>query len=226
MISSDPLLSIIVAFCTLVFFYLPHLFSTIVFSPVIILTGVLLLTILRLGAIQKFHHDQKENQQKHEENRAGKCKEEKEKQSSIISIKQVQNSENEVNSEMGLETSSCFVEWNVRAPLEVIYEEYEGEEKWDATNEREENCNMGVSSYSSLNRYFPESDSDSSSESGSPTIEEWDEEAGEGLIEIALDGSKRMKMKMDLEFQYDEENLIEIDISPTRYGKLPGDSYR
>ncbi|XP_050896096.1 uncharacterized protein LOC127102808 [Lathyrus oleraceus] len=195
--------------------------KTIVFSPVIILTGVLLFTILRLGAIQKIQHEQKENQLKHdefvkEENRARKCREEKEKQRSMKSHKLGERSENEVSSETGLESSSCFVEWNVRAPLEVIYEEYEGEEKWDDANEREENWNMDVSNYSSLNRYFPESDSDSSSESGSPTIEEWDEEDVEGLIEIALDGSKRVKMKMDLEFQYEEENLIEIDISPTR----------
>lgn len=221
MISSDPLFSCIATFCILIFFYLPHLFWKIVFSPVIILTGVLLFTILRLGAIQKIQHEQKENQLKHdefvkEENRARKCREEKEKTRSIKSHKLGERSENEVSSETGLESSSCFVEWNVRAPLEVIYEEYEGEEKWDDANEREENWNMDVSNYSSLNRYFPESDSDSSSESGSPTIEEWDEEDVEGLIEIALDGSKRVKMKMDLEFQYEEENLIEIDISPTR----------
>ncbi|XP_058735507.1 uncharacterized protein LOC131607525 [Vicia villosa] len=220
MISWDPLFSCIVTFCILILFYLPHLFSKIVLSPVIILTAVLLFTILRIGAIQKIQHEQKENQQKHdesvkEENRARKCREEKEKQ----------RLETEVNSEMGLEKSLCFVEWNVRAPLEVIYEEYdEGEEKWDDSNEREENWNKGVSNYASLNRYFPESDSDSSSESGSPTIEEWDEEDGEGLIEIALDGRKGMKM--DLEFQCEEENLIEIDIFPTRYGEFSGDSYR
>ncbi|KAL5054367.1 hypothetical protein RYX36_035049 [Vicia faba] len=222
MISSDPLFSCIVTFCTLIFFYLPRLFSKIVFSPVIILTGVLLFAILRLGATQKLQHEENENQEKHES-----AKDEKEKHCSVKSLERVQNLEIEVNSEMGLEKSSSFVEWNVRAPLEVIYEEYdEGEEKWDDSNEREENWNMGVSNYASLNRYFPESDSDSSSESGSPTIEEWDEEDGEGLIEIALDGRKRMKMKMDLEFQYEEENMIEIDIFPTRYMELSGDSYR
>lgn len=220
MISWDPLFSCIVTFCILILFYLPHLFSKIVFSPVIILTAVLLFTTLRLGAIQKIQREQQENQPKRDEfvkdeNRARKCREEKDKQSLEI----------EVNSEMGLEKSSCFVEWNMRAPLEVIYEEYdEGEEKWDESNEREENWNMGISNYASLNRYFPEFDSDSSSESGSPTIEEWDEEDGEGLIEIALDGRKRMKM--DLEFQCEEENLIEIDIFPTRYGEFSGDSYR
>ena len=202
----------------------------------LILTGILLLTILRLGANQKYHHEQKKNQQKHdpiihkEENRA-KCKE-KEKQSSTCpieskEIEQVQRSEIEVNSEMGFESSSSFVEWNVRAPLDVIYEEYEDEEKLDDPNVKEENWNMGDSKYPSLSRYYPESDSDSSSEGEFPAKEDWDspeeweEEDREGLIEIALDGSKMMKR--DLEFQYEEENLIEIDISPTRYKKFSGD---
>ncbi|PNY14912.1 hypothetical protein L195_g011601 [Trifolium pratense] len=234
MFSSNPLFSCIVTFCTLVYLYLPHLFSKIVLSPVITLTGILLLTILRLGATQKSHHEeQKENQHKHEsiveeENRASKCREEeeKEKQSSPCFIN---SNEIEVNSEMGFESSSCFVEWNVRAPLEVIYEEYEGEEKCDDSNEKEENSNMGISSYASLSRYYPESDSDSSSEGGSPAIEDWDspeeweEEDREGLIEIALDGNNMMMKKKELEFQYEEENLIEIDISPTRYKEFSGD---
>ncbi|KAK2383125.1 hypothetical protein QL285_070612 [Trifolium repens] len=233
MLSSNPLFSCIVTICTLIFLYLPHLFSTIVLSPVITLTGILLLTILRLGAIQKYHHElEKENQHKHEsivgeENRASKCREEKEKekQSSPCCV---ESNEIEVNSEMGFESSSCFVEWNVRAPLEVIYEEYEeDEEKCDDSNEKEENSNMDISNYSSLSRYYPESDSDSSSEGGSPAIEdwdspeEWDEEDREGLIEIALEGNNMVKKK-ELEFQYEEENLIEIDISPTRYKEFSG----
>lgn len=40
------------------------------------------------------------------------------------------------------------------------------------------------------------------------------------MIEIALDGCKR---KRGLEFNFDEENLIEIDISPSRYRELSGD---
>ncbi|GAU20799.1 hypothetical protein TSUD_85180 [Trifolium subterraneum] len=236
MFSSNPLFSCIVTFCTLIFLYLPHLFSKIVLSPVITLTGILLLTILRLGAIQKSHHEQNETQNKHEsiveeENRASKCRDKeegkKEKQSSPCSV---ESNEIEVNSEMGFESSSCFVEWNVRAPLEVIYEEYEGEEKCDDSNEKEENSDMGISNYSSLSRYYPESDSDSSSEGGSPAIEdwdspdEWDEEDREGLIEIALDGSNVMMKKKEMEFQYEEENLIEIDISPTRYRGFSGDN--
>lgn len=238
MFSSDPLFSCTVTFCILVFLYLPPLFRKIVFSPVLILTGILLLTILRLGAIQKSQHEQKETQIKpepiiveEEKNRASKCREEKQSEEketeSPEQVNQWSNSEIELNTQMG----SCFVEWNVRAPLEVIYEEYEGEETGDeCPNEREENWDMGVLRYPSLSRYYPESDSDSSSESEFPARGDrdspedvcfrWDEENREGLIEIALDGSK---MKRDFEFHFEEENLIEIDISPTRNRELSGD---
>ncbi|KAK7362952.1 hypothetical protein VNO77_05077 [Canavalia gladiata] len=263
--SSDPLFSCIVTFITLVFLYLPHLFLKIVFSPVIILTAILLLTILRIGAIQKSQHEHKENQGKPQEpifiinegNRGSKNREEKQS-SSPIEPKEVEQvdrwsnscvrSEIEFDSQRGFESSSCFVKWDVKAPLEVIYEEYgEGEEAGDDDpNEKEENRNMGFVRYPSLSRYYPESDSDSSSESGFPawdSLEDgyfmWDEEKEEeeeeddddedeeeeedreGLIEIALDGCK---MKRALEyFHFEEENLIEIDISPSRYRELSGD---
>lgn len=244
MFSSDPLFSFIVTFYTLLFLYLPNLFWKIVFSPVLILTGILLLTILRIGAIQKSQNEQNKNQENHEpitvkeENRASKCREEKQSSSSSIETEETESperehqwdnscnsSEIENDSEMGFEKSSCFVEWDVRAPLEVIYEEYEGEETGDDSNKREESRNMGILSYPSLSRYYPESDSDSSSDIGDWDSPEdicfrWDEEDREGLIEIALDGSK---MKRELEFQYEEENLIEIDISPMRYRELSGD---
>jgi hypothetical protein len=47
----------------------------------------------------------------------------------------------------------------------------------------------------------------------------WDEEDREGLIEIALDGCK----KKTLGFQFEEENMIEIDISPTKRSEFSGD---
>lgn len=238
---SDPLFSCIVTFCTLVFLYLPHFFLKIVLSPVLILTAILLLSILRLGAIQKSQHERKENQGKpeepivYEENRGRKCGGEKQSRTpiehneteSLEQVPQWVHSEKEVISEMGFESSSCFVEWDVKAPLEVIYEEYgEGEEAGDDANE-----NVGFR-YPSLSRFYPESDSDSESESGFPVIGDWDspeevrfgwseeEEDREGLIEIALDGFKR---KRTLEFHFEEENLIEIDISPSRYIERSGD---
>ncbi|XP_057416191.1 uncharacterized protein LOC130710835 [Lotus japonicus] len=246
-LSSDPLFSCIVAFSTLVYLYLPHLFLKIVLSPVLLLTAILLLILLRLGAIQNSQHEPKENQDKVEpifnvENRA--CKEEKQSSSPIEPeepnshekvnqwVNSCSNTETELESQMGVKDSSFFVEWDVTAPLEVIYEEYEGEEEEetgdDPSYEREENQNMGMLRYPSLSRYYPESESDSSSENGFPATEDWespenicyrwDEEDREGLIEIALDGCKRKS-----EFQFQEENMIEIDISPTRHRELSGE---
>ncbi|KAK5803271.1 hypothetical protein PVK06_030916 [Gossypium arboreum] len=60
-----------------------------------------------------------------------------------------------------------FVEWDVRAPLEVIYEDYEGVEALDRGIERE-----WVSSEKRCCRWEEE---------------EEEEEDREGLIEIALD---------------------------------------
>ncbi|KAH1091148.1 hypothetical protein J1N35_018405 [Gossypium stocksii] len=98
-----------------------------------------------------------------------------------------------------------FVKWDVRAPLEVIYEDYEGEEALD----------RGIERYTSLSRRYSEPEPDSLfSEMEFPVIREWvssekrccrweeeEEEDREGLIEIALD------------FHGEEDNLIEIDIS-------------
>ena len=118
----------------------------------------------------------------------------------------------------------------MKAPLEVIYEEYgEGEKVGDDVDD-----NMGIMRYPSLSQFYPEFDSDSKLESGFPAIgdsnspddvefrwgEEEEEEDREGLIEIALDGCKR---KRGLEFNFDEENLIEIDISLSRYKELSND---
>ena len=246
--SSNPLFSCFIAFCTLVFLYLPHLFWKIVFSPVLILTWILLLTILRLGAIQKSQHEENENQGKYsesivnvnEENRA--IKEEKQSSRPVEpkETKSLEQVHKWINSQTGFESRPCFLEWNVKAPLEVIFEEYEGEEEEEEEearedpNEKGEKHNMGViQRYPSLSRYYPESDSDSSSESGFPAIGEWDlpenncffrwddEDDREGLIEIALDGCKNNKR--DMEFHFEEENLIEIDISPMRYRELSGE---
>ncbi|KAF1882037.1 hypothetical protein Lal_00038680 [Lupinus albus] len=240
--SSHPLFSFIVTFYTLIFLYLPHLFRKIVLSPVIILTGILLLFILRLGAIQKSEKEQKEKRKEsetgEEKNRVqnqGKSVEPVET-NSVEGIHRLitSNYEKEIKSEVGLKSSSrfeeSFVEWNVKAPLEVIYEEYEGEETEHDANEKQD---MIISRYPSLSRYYPESDSDSSSENGFPAIGKWDspenicfrwedeeeEERELGLIEIALDGCK----KRTLEFQFEEENLIEIDISPTRRREFTGE---
>ncbi|KAI4296617.1 hypothetical protein L6164_036563 [Bauhinia variegata] len=243
---SDPLFSCIVTICTLVFLYLPHLFRKIVFSPVLILTGILLLTILRLGAIQRSQNEEREIEISEpiveEENRAGKEQKEENPSEPVKtdSLEQVYewvsaHSGEEINSQVGFDSTSgfeeSFVEWNVKAPLEVIYEEYnEGEETGENPNEKKDTQLLGIGRYRSLARYYPESDSDSSSDGGFPPIENWDsaenicfswdEEDREELIEIALDDAK----KRTLEFHFDEDNLIEIDISPTRYCDFPGEN--
>lgn len=109
-----------------------------------------------------------------------------------------------------------FVEWDVRAPLEVIYEEYEGEdaEENDSEAKRESQMNV-IRRYASLSLFYPDSDSDASSEGDFPANRGWDspestweEDDREGLIEIALDEKRHSEV--------DEENLIEIDLSPAR----------
>ncbi|KAK7302691.1 hypothetical protein RJT34_13586 [Clitoria ternatea] len=237
--SSDPLFSCIVTFCTLILLYLPHLFWKIVFSPVLILSGALLLVILRLGAIQRSKNEEKENlgetepiaNEENKGNRNGKQGKPVEPVE-IDSLDQVyrwvkSHSEEKFKSQMGFQSSSLFeesfVEWNVKAPLEVIYE---GEETENESNEKQD---MGILRYQSLSQYYPETDSDSSSESEFPAMENldspenlcfrWDEEDREGLIEIALDGCKKRAMG----FHFEEENLIEIDISPTRQREFSGD---
>ncbi|KAB1221890.1 hypothetical protein CJ030_MR2G006889 [Morella rubra] len=56
-ISSNPLFSSIVCLYTLILLYFPHLFLWIVFSPVLNATGILLLTLFRLGAIQRLGNE-------------------------------------------------------------------------------------------------------------------------------------------------------------------------
>ncbi|KAJ7968460.1 putative Transmembrane protein [Quillaja saponaria] len=244
----DPLFSSIVTFYTLILLYFPHFFWKIIFSPILILTGILLLCILRLGAIQRLEY----GNQKHKENKvlsvSTTIKENRAKESKP-SEPELTNSLEEVyqwvtchsltgsNSEMGFDPNPCFVdsfvEWDVKAPLEVIHEAYEGEEAEENPNEKEYTQHVGIQKYPSLSLYYPESDSDCSSDDGFPAIGKWespenicfrwDEEDREGLIEIALDYGNKKK---GLEFHVEEENLIEIDISPTRHSEFSGELLR
>ncbi|KAJ6292459.1 hypothetical protein OIU78_024602 [Salix suchowensis] len=131
-----------------------------------------------------------------------------------------------------------FVEWDVRAPLKVIYEESEGEEEGEGDpNEKDAGQYPtrfgGLGRYPSLAMCYPEtdSDSDSDSEGGFSVAGEWasperfcfnwEEEDREGLlIEIALDSDDRKDMGSDSDagsgFHVEEDNLIEIDICPAK----------
>ncbi|KAK8576028.1 hypothetical protein V6N12_063676 [Hibiscus sabdariffa] len=105
-----------------------------------------------------------------------------------------------------------FVESDVGAPLEVIFEGFEGEGE-EYLNEDCPDPTRVIERQPSLSLYYPESDSDSSSSSEMDfsAIREWvswenmcyrweEEEDREEMIEI------------DLDFCEDEDNLIEIDI--------------
>ncbi|XP_057434281.1 uncharacterized protein LOC130726977 [Lotus japonicus] len=238
-VSSDPLFSCIVTFYTLILLYLPSFLWRIAFSPVLVLTGILLVLILRLGAIQRSEDEEKEKKSiANKENRGSR----EEKQGKPVEQMEDNSldhfhhhSEVEFESEMGFESNSffdeSFVEWDVKAPLKVIYEDEEEEEAEEEGHSQQQS--VGILRNSSLSRYYPESDSDSSSEEDDlpAAMEKWDspenmcfrwdeEDDKEGLIEIALDGCKMMRA---LEFHFEEENLIEIDISPTRRREVSGE---
>lgn len=198
------------------------------------------MTILRFGANQRSQKRAiivEEAEERKDNESSNLYIETTEESNSLHKVHQwiTDHSETELKSQMGF-SSECFVEsWEVKAPLEVIYEEYdEGEEAEEDQNEKEENKKCVDSpKYPLLSQYYRESESgsesESSSESGFPAIGrrwspengcfEWEEEDKEGLIEIALDGGK----KMEMEFQFEEDNLIEIDISPTRHDKFYGE---
>ncbi|KAK4361042.1 hypothetical protein RND71_019994 [Anisodus tanguticus] len=116
--------------------------------------------------------------------------------------------------------NDSFVEWNVRAPLEVIYEAYEGEEEEEYTEEKRRNEELrAIERYASLSMYYPETDTDTDSSSGgdSPVTGNWDspdnvcfrwdeeDREEELMIEIELDCKRNNEVE--------EDNLIEIDLS-------------
>lgn len=129
-----------------------------------------------------------------------------------------------------MDTTMKILEWNMKAPLEIIYEAYEGEEEEDEENNENNIVSndkeiVGCERYPSLSMYYPESDTDSSSDGDFPMDANWEtrdsvffkweeeEDDREELIEISLDRYG----KRSIEFcQNDEDNLIEIDISTTR----------
>ncbi|MBA0840166.1 hypothetical protein Goarm_002768 [Gossypium armourianum] len=221
--NNDPLFSCIITVFILILLYFPHRFFSlrILFSPVLVLTASLLFSLLRLGVTQRTQTET-----------AGK----------IISpaVPEEEDKEEETDSSQGeLKWETCkndpdltirsfeemFVEWDVKAPLEVIYEEGDEVGKDPDPNQnqnqnQDQNQTHGIERYPSLSLYYPESDSDSSSskseETDFPEIGEWvssekigyrwEEEDKEGLIEIVLE-------KREIDFHGEDDNLIEIDIS-------------
>ncbi|KAJ0081534.1 hypothetical protein Patl1_10890 [Pistacia atlantica] len=217
---APPLFSTILTLYILILLYFPRLFFKLILSPVLILTLTLLLSILRLGATQK------QEQTRTRTRTPSNCTSEttdRDRQDHKWACTETRIFKADPRFE------DSFVEWNVRAPLEVIYEAYEeGEEEETEGNNKDPN-RFGIERYPSLSLYYPESDSDCSSNGDHPGIEEWgwawEEEDREGLIEIALDGvnsNNNNKREMELDsvgnFHGEEEkNLIEIDISGVKH---------
>lgn len=222
-LSSDPLFSSLVTVYALVLLYFPGLFLGIVFSPVLISTGILLLTLLKLGETQKVEKEfnSTERERTHhrdsaDEDRNCGCLETDLESKTELGLS--------LKSDPNPSCSGSFMEWNVRAPLEVIYEEHEGEEddqNDDDTSQKQDTTrSSSMEKYPSLSMYYPETDSDSSSGGEFPVNGGWDspenlcfrwdeEDDREELIEIALDGKRTNEP-----FHADEDNLIEIDIFP------------
>lgn len=230
--NSNPLLSVIISFYCLILLYLPHLFLYFLCSPVLISTAVLLATLLHLGSSQRekvgalLPETQKQDL-KHEEIEEKDATDlglpQREKDSILPSKIEEMDREDEsakwvasekAVTEMGLfqnaEFSEMFMEWDRSGPLEVIYEDYEGEEEEDSpekTLERER-WDVGVDGFVCSSFCYPDSDS---SEGEFPA---WDSpenlcfrwEESEGLIEIPL------TLKPTVRFEAEEENLIEINL--------------
>ncbi|KDP20882.1 hypothetical protein JCGZ_21353 [Jatropha curcas] len=232
--SSDPLCSCIITLSTLILLYFPHALK--VLLPVLILTVLLLLFLLRLGAIQRVHTrnlEEIENEETAEikENRDDNF-DKAEKSVFLANVDKWVACHAKANFDPNPKSNfeETFVGWNVRAPLEVIYEAYEGEEEdKEDSNEKNQDFDpagsLSLERYPSLSMYYPETDSDSSSDGNLPMNGGWDspesvcfrweEEDRAGLlIEIALGNNNRKHSCFD--FQAEEDNLIEIDISPPR----------
>ncbi|CAI9087619.1 OLC1v1021731C1 [Oldenlandia corymbosa var. corymbosa] len=214
---TGPLFSTIVTICILILLYFPSLFLGIIFSPVLISTSILLLSLLRLGAIQK-ENRVSDVDPVPEEQTDDDCK----RVSSKPSESYVSGSGSCDNHEQSqLINNDSFVGWDVTAPLEVIYEGYEGQgdESDDVSDEMGESRMANLERYASLSKFYPETDSESSLDEEFPASRGWDlsenigfrweREDRDGMIEIELDG----KGYSDAEDE-DDDNLIEIDLHP------------
>ncbi|KAI4304327.1 hypothetical protein MLD38_039857 [Melastoma candidum] len=218
-LSENPLFSSILTIHILLFLYFPPFLVKLVFSPVTILAFLILVALLRSGSPGEAGRNpnpecRAERATTQEEPPFGHGKEYDCRAEQVL-----------------LSCSAClidesFVEWDVKAPLEVIYEEYEGEEAGEGKPVLKEDglVRFGrLEKTSSLEVYYPDTDSDTSSEGelglvreggwpeeGSQPFE-WEREDREGLIEIELDfGGSEKVYEEDLHVE--EENMIEIDL--------------
>ncbi|CAN0852706.1 hypothetical protein LINGRAHAP2_LOCUS5399 [Linum grandiflorum] len=210
----DPLFSFVAALYALILLYFPGGFLC--FSPVILIAAIALLCLLRLGALQQTEPTTFTTTT--------------DKDTAAVESDSLTQFEKR-DPDPDPDCFSSFVQWDVGAPLEVIYEEGEDHfSEFDFDDNRIEGNGDGIiRRYPSLSMYYPESD-DGDSVSSDEFCGggfRWEEEDREGmLIEIDLDHRRRDDDEDDgvgkkdfdrLRFCGEEENMIEIDISP---GKL------
>nr|XP_009600048.1 uncharacterized protein LOC104095602 [Nicotiana tomentosiformis] len=229
--SSNPLFSTIITLYTLILLYFPTNYQTILFSPVFLSTSLLLLSLLRLGQTQKTNKE--DNYQGKEKKPNSEEFISTQKSSSLVS--RVDPNPNPVpllvsgdhdytcvshESSVHLKTeqdpdlgtnpnfnpkpdtfyAESFVEWNVRAPLEVIQEEYEDEKFYYTDTDMDTGANTSSGGESPVIGNW---------DSPGNLCFRWEEEDREGLIEIELDGKRSCEAE--------EENLIEIDLTPSNF---------
>ncbi|KAG8376847.1 hypothetical protein BUALT_Bualt09G0106400 [Buddleja alternifolia] len=219
---SNSLFSTIVTLYILIFLYLPSVLLQFILSPVVISTIILLLYLLRLGAEQNSTNESDSAEFNSTESPILHDHRDHEYVTETA-IELESSFEPDLKENPNLFHADSFVEWDVRAPLEVIHEEHgEGEEIEGNDGVSEENRESQIKiiqRYASLSLFYPESDSDVSSEENFPTNGDcdspentcfrWEEEEDrDGLIEIELDEKRNNEV--------DEENLIEIDLFPAR----------
>ncbi|KAJ6769741.1 TRANSMEMBRANE PROTEIN [Salix purpurea] len=234
-LSFNPLFSCIITLYTLILLYFPQALRLSI-SPILISTLTLLLFLLRLGAVQRRQLSVTESDkaiqiQQNKRTHFGEAS-----NSSFLTHvnKRVASQSAErgrFDPDPNQDFDVSFVEWDVRAPLKVIYEESEGEEEGEGDpNEKDAGQYPtrfgGLGRYPSLAMCYPEtdsdSDSDSDSEGGFSVAGEWasperfcfnwEEEDREGLlIEIALDSDDRKDMGSDSDagsdFHVEEDNF-------------------
>ncbi|KAF9683503.1 hypothetical protein SADUNF_Sadunf04G0020300 [Salix dunnii] len=244
-LSHNPLFSCIITLYTLILLYFPQAHKLSI-SPILVITFTLLLFLLRLGAIQRLRLSVTEGDETIE------IKQSKDtnfgKSSDSCSLTHVDKwgasrcaEKDRFHPGPSPKLEVSFVEWDVSAPLEVIYEEEEEQENPNGKDEVQDPTPFGgLERYPSLSMYYPETDSDSDSDGvfsvdGEWNVSErccfkWEDEDREGqLIEIALDHSDNKKdtglgLDPGFEFYVEEDNLIEIDISPAKNDELfPGE---
>ncbi|KAL9670904.1 hypothetical protein QQ045_008465 [Rhodiola kirilowii] len=200
--STQTLLNISVTLFSLILLYLPKTKCLFIFSPIIVAATVLFLILLRCSTPQKIK-PQPQFRADDDQIEAGA----------------VTKSSLDYNfADFDVRQFRSFLEWDVGAPLEVIYEEEDPENEDEESN----NNNTCLQRHTSLSRYFPESDSDTSSSDEYPDWDSpgrinccnWDEDDTNGLIEISLDSKKYSDFEQD-------DSMFEIDISPASSSRIP-----